>query len=228
MLRRVSLALCLFTLVGCGGSRVAESPASLPNSGLSQAPPVQTVSQIPGQPYPEQAVHNFMEACVAQGGLSSTCTCMVTGIQQNLSFQDYLALEQQSARSGQLTQPIVQIATGCHQQTVAQQAANSQASRQQHDQKFSDEQAQQFANEELARQYVRDSYRNNMKMALASQRGQQRMGEIMMRNLGEMFQQPPYGGSNSSEYPCDYPNQQDSMGRTCGDRAATVRPGGRL
>jgi len=28
-------------------------------------------------------------------------------------------------------------------------------------------------------------------------------------------------------YPCDYPWQQDDMGRLCGDRAASERPGGR-
>ena len=28
--------------------------------------------------------------------------------------------------------------------------------------------------------------------------------------------------------PCDYPDQRDSLGRRCGGRAASVRPGGRL
>jgi len=31
-----------------------------------------------------------------------------------------------------------------------------------------------------------------------------------------------------SGYPCDYPEQTDSSGRQCGDRAAIVRLGGRL
>ncbi len=47
--------------------------------------------------------------------------------------------------------------------------------------------------------------------------------QVLMNAASQRYDSPPI----PTVYPCDYPWQQDDMGRLCGDRAASERPGGR-
>ena len=67
-----------------------------------------------------------------------------------------------------------------------------------------------FQNQFRAAEQIREGYANSRRD----------MTELMMKVASQRFGDTP-------TYPCDYPWERDSMGRLCGERSASERPGGR-
>jgi hypothetical protein len=210
MFRRAVFLLGLLMLVGCADESVKRNPS---NSVMSQ-PQAQALSDTPGQAYPTEIVSDFMQSCTQGEQIRQLgCGCSITNIQQTISLRDYVQVNQSVLEGHPLPVQMKQIFSTCNQQAIiAQQNAQGMT-----------------ANAALEQQYAVDSYRSRMARSEENARSMNRLNEIGMENTGRIMT-TRYGSDSSSEsnnYPCDYPNQRDSMGRYCGDRAATVRPGGR-
>jgi hypothetical protein len=65
--------------------------------------------------YPQEVVDNFMESCTAQVGASqSYCRCAIDRLQENLSFDDFQAAEEQiTAGSDNLPQELQAAVDSC-------------------------------------------------------------------------------------------------------------------
>jgi|688.fasta_scaffold38552_3 hypothetical protein len=43
--------------------------------------------------YPAEVRNNFLASCTAAGSSQSTCECILTGLESNISLNDFVALE---------------------------------------------------------------------------------------------------------------------------------------
>jgi hypothetical protein len=181
-------------------------------------PETPVLSDIPGQAYPTEVVSEFMQACTRGEAIRQMgCGCSITNIQKTISLRDYVQVSQSVVENNPLPVGMQQIISTCNQQAMIALQKSQYAQQQQ---------AQALARQQLEQQYAVDSYRNRMAISRAMAADQGRLHVIGAENVGRAMTMR-YGDSPAPPYPCDYSNQRDSMGRYCGDRAATVRPGGR-
>lgn len=78
----------------------------------------------------------------------------------------------------------------------------------------------------LDEQMAMEAFRNQYEAAEGMQDYYLRMRQQGIEMLNSAYSQR-FDSPSNGYYPCDFPWQYDSMGRQCGDRAATERPGGR-
>jgi hypothetical protein len=221
MFRRAVFSLGLLMLVGCADESVQRNPSNSvrnsANSAMSQ-PQIPELSDSPGQAYPPQIVSDFMQSCTKGESIRQLgCGCTITNVQKTMSLRNYIRVNQSILEGNPLPVQMKQIFSTCNQQAMValQNAQNAQQL-----------QSQSINREQLDREYFADNYRSNMAMQRAMIEGANQQSQLGTKAMGQAMT-TRYGGAEDPQYPCDYSNQRDSMGRYCGDRAATVRPGGR-
>ena len=69
--RAIFSALVTVALAACGGS----------------------TSETVNSAYPAEVRNNFLTSCTAAGSSRSTCECMLTELESNISLNDFVALE---------------------------------------------------------------------------------------------------------------------------------------
>lgn len=63
--------------------------------------PVDTGLQ-PANNYPQEVKENFVKSCVAGGGETDTCECMINRLEETLTFQEFYEADQEAAKTGVL------------------------------------------------------------------------------------------------------------------------------
>lgn len=201
-------------------SQTSEAESNV-NSNLDEnsAPIAPIATQ--GKSYSPQIVNNFMEACTQDGSSQTNCGCRLNTFKQNFSEPEFLRMEQQFTATGKIPEFVIQeISNNCSNSELQTPIARSQQ------EYLEDEQQRRF----IAMERQAGIERTNMMSA-----AQAKILEDQPRRIAESVESAlryssatAGAGFRSLEHPCDYPNQRDSQGNSCGDRSAVVRPGGRF
>ena len=178
-----------------------------------------------GKSYSSRFVNDFMGACIQKGGSQTNCGCALNTLEQNFSEPEFIRMGQQVTTTGQLPEFVIQeIKNNCSNSEIQTPIARSQ-------QEYFDYEEQRKVN---AMQRQAQIERTNM-MSAAQAKSMEDQSRLMAENLQSTLKLVyENGGRGLSgrieplEHPCDYPNQRDSQGNSCGDRSAVVRPGGRF
>jgi hypothetical protein len=173
-----------------------------------------------GKSYSPQLVNNFMGACIQKGSSQTTCGCMLNTLEQNFSEPEYIRMEQQLSATGKLPEFVIQeISNNCSNSKIQTPIARSQQEYFDYEEQRRFRQLEQQAAIERANQFSADQSKSIADMP-------KRMAEASESAL--KYSSAVAGVGFRNEHPCDYPNQRDSQGNSCGDRSAVVRPGGRF